>query len=31
VVEYTLQSLENYNEYLEKAAPQLQKEQIKKF
>jgi hypothetical protein len=31
VVEYTLQSLEKYNEYSEKAAPQLQKEQTKKF
>lgn len=31
MVEYTLQSLEKYNEYSEKAAPQLQKEHTEKF
>jgi len=31
VIEYTLQSLEKYNEYSENAAPQLQKEHTEKF
>lgn len=31
VIEYTLQSLEKYNEYLEKTAPQLQKVHTEKF
>jgi hypothetical protein len=31
VIEYALQSLEKYNEYSEKAAPQLQKEHTEKF
>lgn len=31
VIEYTLQSLEKYNEYSEKAAPQLQNEHTEKF
>jgi hypothetical protein len=31
VIEYTLQSLEKYNEYAKKAAPQLQKEHTEKF
>ncbi|MCU0331834.1 MAG: DUF4286 family protein [Ignavibacteriaceae bacterium] len=31
VIEYTLRSLEKYNEYSEKAAAQLQKEHTKKF
>ena len=31
VIEYTIQSLEKYNEYSEKAAPQLQKEHTEKF
>ena len=31
MIEYSLQSLEKYNEYAEKAAPQLQKEHTQKF